>query len=183
MNLKKEMISIVYLFMNYDGKITEEEKEKFRFFVDELNKNLHSKIDLNKIIHECENIFNTAFDKEDLPLVIENNIKKIIESSYFNIQEKISLLWLLVDISYADKNCNDSEKKLLKSIFHMLNLKDKSLLYDMEDTAKAALLIETKRESAKKLDYETGKKLMEELDEEQNILAKSINELIEEGED
>lgn len=183
MELSEEMISIVYLFMNCDGKITEEEKEKFGFFVDELNKNLYSKVDMNEIIHECENIFNTAFDKNDLPNVIEQKIKEIIRYAYFSYEEKISLLWLLVDISYADGNCAESEKKLMRSIFHMLELTDKSILYDLEDTAKAELAIESRREEAKRLDYETGKKLMEELEEEQKVLVSSVNELIEAGED
>lgn len=199
MELKEEMFSIVYLFMNCDGNISDEEKEKFSLLLENYNKTAFSSIFITDIIVACKRVFDSAFDKDDLPNVIEQKIKEIIRYTYFSYEEKISLLWLLVDFAYADGTCAESEKKLLRSIFHMLELTDKSILYDLEDTAKAALAIETRRNrswlatwfsptqsgngDAKKLDYETGKKLLEELDEEQNVLVKSINELIEEGED
>lgn len=199
MELKEEMFSIVYLFMNCDGNISDEEKEKFSLLLENYNKTAFSSIFITDIIVACKRVFDSAFDKDDLPNVIEQKIKEIIRYTYFSYGEKISLLWLLVDFAYADGTCAESEKKLLRSIFHMLELTDKSILYDLEDTAKAALAIETRRNrswlatwfsptqsgngDAKKLDYETGKKLLEELDEEQNVLVKSINELIEEGED
>lgn len=199
MELKEEMFSIVYLFMNCDGNISDEEKEKFSLLLENYNKTAFSSIFITDIIVACERVFDSAFDKDDLPNVIEQKIKEIIRYTYFSYGEKISLLWLLVDFAYADGTCAESEKKLLRSIFHMLELTDKSILYDLEDTAKAALAIETRRNRSwlatwfsptqsgngdvKKLDYETEKKLLEELDEEQNVLVKSINELIEEGED
>lgn len=185
MELKEEMFSIVYLFMNCDGNISNEEKNKFSMLVENYNKNAPSwnQINASEVAFECEKVFNSAFDKDDLPNVIEQKIKEIISYTYFSYEEKISLLWLLVDSAYADGTCAESEKKILRSVFHMLELTDKSILYDLEDTAKAALAIESRREDAKKLDYESGKKIMEELDEEQKVLASSVNELIEEGED
>lgn len=185
MELKKEMFPVVYLFMNCDGNISDEEKEKFSLLVEDYNKNAPSwdQINTSEVAFECENVFKSAFDKDDLPNVIEQKIKETIRYAYFSYEDKILLLWLLVDFAYADGTCVESEKKLLRSIFHMLELTDKSILYDLEDTAKAALAIESRREDAKKLDYETGKKIMEELDEEQKVLVSSVNELIEEGED
>lgn len=188
MELKKEMFSIVYLFMNCDGNISDEEKNKFSLLVgsyykkdfallqngkDENLSNFEGGTLLeNEVVSECESVFNSAFDKDDLPNVIEQKIKEIIGCTYFSYKDKILLLWLLVDFAYADGTCAESEKKLLRSIFHMLELTDKSILYDLEDTAKAALAIESRR-----------KKIMEELDEEQKVLVSSVNELIEEEED
>lgn len=183
MELKKEMFPVVYLFMNCDGNISDEEKEKFSLLLENYNKTAFSSIFITDIIAACERVFDSAFDKDDLPNVIEQKIKETIRYAYFSYEDKILLLWLLVDFAYADGTCAESEKKLLRSIFHMLELTDKSILYDLEDTAKAALAIESRREDAKKLDYETGKKIMEELDEEQKVLVSSVNELIEEGED
>lgn len=172
MELKKEMFPVVYLFMNCDGNISDEEKEKFSLLLENYNKTAFSSIFITDIIAACERVFNSAFDKDDLPNVIEQKIKEIIGCTYFSYKDKILLLWLLVDFAYADGTCAESEKKLLRSIFHMLELTDKSILYDLEDTAKAALAIESRR-----------KKIMEELDEEQKVLVSSVNELIEEEED
>lgn len=139
MKFTKDMFCIAYLFLHCNGSIEAAEEEKFSGFVDMYNEAVD---DYDKI--ESEDIRSGAND-----LLEENsNVRKcifgVIDENYFDYEEKVSLLWLLVSMAYADGNCDTVEENLLQRVFGKLALEDDTILLELKDTAETLLAIERK---------------------------------------
>lgn len=140
MKFTEDMFRIACLFLHRNGDMGKYEKQKFCSFVDAFNGTADEwdRIAAKEIISDVEEQLE---DDDD----IEQNIADMIDGTYFDYEEKVSLVWLLVNMAYADGNCDDTEKDLLQYVFDEAEIEDESILMELEDTAETLLAIEAKK--------------------------------------
>lgn len=183
MEMNKTMFSIAYLFLHCDGNLSPSEEQKFDEFI--ASARYVSDDAKNEVVATTKAALNKAFDESDIPKIVHEEIQRVIDDRgrYFSYEEKISCLWLLVNMAYADGECSATEEDLLRFVFRKFALADKSILLDFEDTARTLLALEEMRESAQKLNYEKATPIIKELDKTQGVLTTSIGDFVNEGED
>lgn len=113
-------------------------------------------------------------------------IEEFVSDSCYDTEEKLSFIWLLVNMAYANGECDSKEKELLEYVFEKLVTEDlsddeadevanKALLAEFMDTAVALLAIEKKREYVHGTSYEES--VEAQCKAESKALKKSVDAL------
>lgn len=186
-DVDKNFMKIVYYMMMADGEIADSEMGKFN----EIGKNctrhsLYGNIssfdsDRKEIVSECKNQMEKSFDDSDYMEVLKEGVLESIKASRFDDFGKRNLLWMLVNMSFADGDCSKKEEELLRYVARQLEIGKAYLcLAEMEDTAKALLALENKKKWAENstMPYNEVKVMIDEIEKDLDILVQSKNTLV-----
>lgn len=127
----KEMLKCAYFMMSADGKITLSELQKFDTFGRQYYAFTNER---DSIISECAEKINRL------------GIKKATEPclpTWLDDNQKRYLLWILVNIAYADGEYAAAEKELVHYAAKEMEM-DESLVLEMEDSAETLLALKEK---------------------------------------
>ena len=150
LTINKKQLQICYLFMAADGEISSKELEYF----DEIGKCYsHFTEEKNDIIDYCESILKNGYEPFEA-------IKKIVKNERINlktqkfpmfdlfcifvpgtIRENASLLWLLINLGYADGDYSESEREIVSFIAKECKFSE-DILIEFEDIASTLEILE-----------------------------------------
>lgn len=196
MDSKKLMLKFAYFFLIADGKITDEENAKFDEILVSMTKDSNGDVK-KSIIEECNQILSQSVDEMDRYEVIREEFERLLpeisdrngswgdfESLFTRYQELEKkdfkkLLWMCVNISYADGVCSQIEERLLRFLTRRLKI-DISLLLEMEDSAQTLIALEKKQFWAENSDkpYSVVKSIIEEITQDKENVIQSLELLI-----
>lgn len=116
MEYSEDMFKIAYLFIKHTYLIGMKERRVFKSYIEEYNKSSSSyelsfneiKTEMKEEIKECKGVRKC----------IDSKIKEFVDCSSDN--EKRTLIWLLINIAYANKECDIREKVALEHIYDKL---------------------------------------------------------------
>lgn len=185
----------VYLLMNEDGKITEEEIKRF----DELLKEY-------EIFDKKEIIISTANKILSKPYSIEEKIQKSIELNPLNQSKEImsniinpnrnnrdtfstrTVLWLLYNMAFSDGEYSEKEKQFINGYVNCMGISQETV-FQIEDIVRAMVAADKQKDwiklklSDEKAETELNNKLSDmctELDNTQKVLVSNLRYVIEE---
>ncbi|MCM1128365.1 MAG: TerB family tellurite resistance protein [Alistipes senegalensis] len=130
-DVTKDMLKCAYFMMSADGKITLPELQKFELFCEEYPGSDWAQ---NSIISEC--------DEEIARHGVYVATKKLLLAC-LDDEQKRYLLWILVNIAYADGEYAAAERELLRYAAKEMEM-DESLVLEMEDSAETLLALKEK---------------------------------------
>lgn len=140
----KNMLKCAYFMMSADGKITPSELQKFDIFGKEYDE---FENDRNSIISECEEEIKRLGIKEAikscLPGAKNSSLFAFLELLLTKDHHKRYMLWMLVNIAYADGEYAAAEKELVRYAAKEMEM-DESLVLEMEDSAETLLALKKK---------------------------------------
>lgn len=127
------MLEIVYLMMNVDGRVDSAEQAKF----DEVGGQMIEDYPAVKeeILKECNQILKEEAPLEKMYDVVLSSTNRVLEKAKGTENGLFApklLVWDLMMIAYSDGNFDDNERRLLTYIAHSLGV-DKTTILEMED--------------------------------------------------
>ena len=180
----KSAASLIYYLILSDGKITEEEEEKFEAVCKEFK---ISKTDMNECRNQCKEKISEVIEEDDYEEIVSENVQSILNEetkrlSYLSFEEKIPIklfLWDILCVAYSDGDYSQVEKKIVKKIKRAFDL-DKSLYQEMvsaQDTVKA-IKKEVEELKDSDLPYREVEILEKDLEKRISVIENSIKLLI-----
>ena len=176
----KSVIAIIYYLMMADGRIQEEEKEKFREIGNELDPNFH--LYQSMIIDQCNKQKDKAIDPEDEYAVLQDGVEEAIAVGA-NAKDAVItpklLVWDLLTIAYSDNQYNEREHQLIKYIVRKLNI-DKAVFLEMESSFLTLMDLEKELQWIKTTDrpYLTIESIVNEISDRKTVIFESVKDLI-----
>lgn len=154
LSIDKSQIQICYLFMAADGEISSKELNYFN----EIGKCYSNfKEEKKDIIDYCERIIKEGYEPlKAIKKIVKNESITLKEQpvgfigsllnlgSYFSCRankENASLLWLLINLGYADGDYSDSEREIVSYIAKECEIPN-DILLEFEDIAKTIEVLE-----------------------------------------
>lgn len=176
---------LYYLYMMADGEVSSNEKKLFSSICKKLNLDSYDK---KNIIRACEIV--TKDEGLTCMEVVKKNVEEgIYVYGYSDIdlnkweidQEKISVLWNLINLGYADTYFSSEEKDIVKFIKEYWDIPD-SIYKEMIDVAETCLSLEKYKKWVEKfpesdLKTEKLKKIKKDLKYVQETIKKTISEV------
>ena len=186
-----DKLKIYYLCMMADGEVSANEQEIFTKICKSSNISDTAKVN---IISECESkvgvlsddnsdkiieiIGEIIYDEFDL-FLIENGADDI--KCYIDKGNQTTLLWNLINLSYADSDYSESEQKIINFFAKTFQFSE-TILLDMQDTAETMLALMKKKEWAKSLSYEKADCEIKQIEKDMSKLHDNMKLLIQEAE-
>jgi hypothetical protein len=163
---------ICHLFLSLDEPMTDANLLKFTQMGENFSGFKESK---DAIIGECNRVVGQSIDGDDRYDVISDGINKIVDSMYMNDPEKKQLLWMLESLAWYDGKCTAGEKKFIRTLARKWEM-DKSLLFEMEDTAETLVALDNYRNWIRTTgeSYDFINSVIQELDKNQKEIGDNI---------
>lgn len=176
---------LYYLYMMADGEVSSNEKNLFSSICKKLNLDSYDK---KNIIRACEVV------TKDEGLTCMEVVKKNVEEGIFMYgysdidlnkweidQEKMSVLWNLINLGYADTYFSSEEREVVEYIKEYWEISD-SLYKEMIDVAETCLSLEKYKkwvESLPESDFKSEKlkKIKKDLKYVQKTIKTTISEV------
>lgn len=191
--LTKEDLILVYILMSVDGEVSEEESAKFEELLDAYD----LKGSKNSLIGTAQDILAklSPSEKDDMATlyalykeyIMKNAVGKplmlasIMALDRFGNSRKRFLLWIMVNMAFADQVISENERKLLSEVAQHINL-EWSVVEEMIDAAKALYALEIQKNWLKTKvvkPYEEIEPFVTELEKNQEVIKKNIELLFE----
>ncbi len=176
--MNKNEMTLLYLLMSVDGKVSKEEEIKFDTTLKQYGLESY-KTEIRNDIKKIEKKVNVS--KSDMKKVFETYLEQTNQSDiYAGSSELKTLLWLMVNMSFADGECCQNEKEFIKCFTD--GRIESSVAEDMMDAARAMLSIQNEKDwlkTEKNMSQEDSEAITKELDKNQAVLEESIRVLIE----
>ena len=187
-----DALHIMYCLMAVDGKITEEEEDKFQEIGIACDPNFAGYRD--SLIEEClaasrlETVYGHAFvpetpeDEEDYYNQIHDYVGDLIAENKLNaasgVRAKI-LLWDLLAIAFSEGDYSANEKRLIRYFAKRAGV-EHTVLLEMENTIRTLAAIEREEEWLKSTDrpYRVIEERLNELADRKNTIMQGVNALV-----
>ncbi|WP_103617934.1 TerB family tellurite resistance protein [Campylobacter concisus] len=178
---KYYQLGIALLFLKMENKeLTKTEKNRVFEYAKklELDVDFDSFEDLASIVkfkindlHQGEKLFN---DKDPI-----NSINKIFNIGYFNKSGVINIIWMLINLAYADGVFSDNEQKILNKIAEDFNIEN-SIIEELKDCAKTLICLDEKNEWIETTDepYKKIKAVKDEIEKDNSLVATMVASII-----
>lgn len=188
----RDALQIMYCLMSVDGKITEEEKDKFEEIGIAYDPYFASYKD--SLIEECqaalqqEKAYGHAFDpqtpedEKDYYYQTYHCVRDLISKNELNVAGGVRakiLLWDLLAIAFSEGDYSTNENRLIR-YFAMRAGVEQAVLLEMEQTIRTLAAIEREEEWLKSTDrpYKVIEERVNELADRKNTIMQGVNALI-----
>ena len=179
----EDAVRIFYYLMAVDGKISQEEEEKFEIIAKELDS--YFELHKERIISSCQEQLSKTIDEEDYYDVIQEGVGDVLDSYVSNnymfpgeISNRI-VVWNLLVIAISDGRYANQERKLIKYVVRRMDV-EKSVFEEMENAIRALDALEKQKTWVKTTNksYLVIETLVNELENRRNVIKGSIEELM-----
>lgn len=136
-DVTKEMLKCAYFMMSADGKITLSELQKF----DTFGRQYYAfESERDRIIKDCEEEIKQQGINEAMKSCLQYGCQPWI---WIRSNQKRYVLWILVNIAYADGEYAAAERELVRYAAKEMGMNE-SLVLEMEDSAETLLALKEK---------------------------------------
>ncbi|MCI5892305.1 MAG: TerB family tellurite resistance protein [Clostridiales bacterium] len=192
---KLTQLKLFYLFMNVDGKCTDEEKKKFDSICRSFRANKEEKqsvIDLCDKLELKENADNSEIVIKVMDSMLKNTstafMEKIIENlgSYNSLNHdknaQVHTIWTMINLGYADAEYSEPEKKVVQFLTEKWKM-DKNMVSSMIDTTDTILALTNQKEWLMSTDKTEEQKnvLLDEIEGDIKRMFKNMERCIDEA--
>ena len=173
-------LKIIYYLMSVDGRVSQEEKDKFDVLGNDFVNDFASLKEI--LVEECKVSVVNTIDAVDYYDVVQEAVEDLlltpIKSEDVCVSPKF-VLWNLLAFAYSDENYAEAERRLIKYFVRKLNI-DKAIFLELESSLVTLMDLEKELAWIKTTDkpYLTIEAIVKELENRKRVIFESIKDII-----
>ena len=173
-------LKIIYYLMSVDGRVSQEEKDKFDVLGNDFVNDFASLKEI--LVEECKVSVVNTIDAVDYYDVVQEAVEDLlltpIKSEDVCVSPKF-ILWNLLAFAYSDENYAEAERRLIKYFVRKLNI-DKAIFLELESSLVTLMDLEKELAWIKTTDkpYLTIEAIVKELENRKRVIFESIKDII-----
>ena len=173
-------LKIIYYLMSVDGRVSQEEKDKFDVLGNDFVNDFASLKEI--LVEECKVSVVNTIDAVDYYDVVQEAVEDLlltpIKSEDVCVSPKF-VLWNLLAFAYSDENYAEAERRLIKYFVRKLNI-DKAIFLELESSLVTLMDLEKELAWIKTTDkpYLTIEAIVKELENRKKVIFESIKDII-----
>lgn len=178
---KKAALKAFYYFMAIDGKITEDEKDKFIQIGNEIDEDKFIEY-YEELICECDAKLSEMDEGDEFYDVVQ----ECLDGEILNVTEDVEcgvcsrlLIWDMLAVAHSDDDFSQDEKRLIAHVARKTNV-EKSILLELQQAFSTISDMEKKLEKCEVSmePYCLVRPIVDEIEHRRDVLMNSVRETI-----